>query len=988
MAGRSLPCKRYTDTTYTMSQNFEIDGHSRRFQLAVLTAAVFIVLTAFVAVSAVDGNAGGYGLGGDGGLSGNGDGTTAETGSQNGSPNSGVQDTNGSVGSGSNEWSPGESSPEGLREMLDATNQETTFPTLTGGAAVEDQLSVNSHRSFVDETHFTVGSDQPGAEFWRVNTRDTFSGNGFVDGDTPPPSDLETISDDHPTGGGFETDRLILQQNASQIPVAGQPVAVSIESGVNPDEYAFKHDQGEIIVTNGNGNYSVLPDGVDIRVTTLQVGEGSTGDDGSESQYTTISGGLDPLIAEQSETIVEDSGASTREEKAEAITSHLRSEYDYNASQGTVHSGQGALVEFLHGESGSGGSEQFATAAAVMLRSEDVPTRVVTGYHESAPGSDEGETTLGSMDQHTWVEVYNGDGEWVPYDPTPIGRDDARQAVRNGDESAFDYGVQPSVLDAWENQNTTVLPEAGNQTSNPGFNNNSDIPEPPYNISLAPDPTPGSKVTVTVTKNGGEISGAIIEFNGETVGQTSGDGTLTATVPYTSSLTVTARQPAEASNDVRTAHSPKFFAGAGGTPPGSLAAQDQSETNQSASSRSYDIPTDISVTSNNLRIPGDNITTSVQINGQPVPDVDVFVNGEPVGTTGENGRITFRIPNSTALGESVAVRIERDELVSETTVPLAEPKVQIDPGIVAMPGTDAEVTVIATNGDQEETLSNQTVAIVDGSGDPVLGQREVTTGADGAVTITLPLSNSVVASAPGYGSDVESSLNGLYYNLGALLLAGVLSIGVVVFGISRSGTRIRRIKQRLLAGVLRIASVVHVAAARIYGVWRAVKAKVAWFGKRAWIRIRTLDASGLWIVPARVGKRAIAFLKGIPAGLRAFFTLNNLRGETSRNAVGKHAMKGGNSADALPRGYAHIRKCWRWLVRTVIGRSGKTTQTTVEIEGSAVAAGLPKGPVSRLRKTFQRTEYGFSDPDGDVDEAEAAVDELRGELDGIEEGNE
>jgi hypothetical protein len=68
----------------------------------------------------------------------------------------------------------------------------------------------------------------------------------------------------------------------------------------------------------------------------------------------------------------------------------------------------------------------------------------------------------------------------------------------------------------------------------------------------------------------------------------------------------------------------------------------------------------------------------------------------------------------------------------------------------------------------------------------------------------------------------------------------------------------------------------------------------------------------------------------------------------------------------------------------VIGRTGRNTQTTVEIGEKAINHGFPSGPVTRLRVAFQEIEYGNRDPDSRVDEAEGAVEDLRSSADNSE----
>lgn len=75
-----------------------------------------------------------------------------------------------------------------------------------------------------------------------------------------------------------------------------------------------------------------------------------------------------------------------------------------------------ALVDFLSNKQGY--CEQYASAMAIMLRSLNIPTRVVVGFTQGIRQSD-GSYLITSHDAHAWVEVKFQDNGWVRFDPTP-----------------------------------------------------------------------------------------------------------------------------------------------------------------------------------------------------------------------------------------------------------------------------------------------------------------------------------------------------------------------------------------------------------------------------------------------------------------------------------------------------------------------------------------------------------------------------------------
>jgi hypothetical protein len=75
------------------------------------------------------------------------------------------------------------------------------------------------------------------------------------------------------------------------------------------------------------------------------------------------------------------------------------------------------LVDFLFRDR-AGYCQQFAGAAALLLRIDGVPTRVVSGF---ATGVQTGAAryTVRDLDAHEWIEVYFPGYGWVPFNPTP-----------------------------------------------------------------------------------------------------------------------------------------------------------------------------------------------------------------------------------------------------------------------------------------------------------------------------------------------------------------------------------------------------------------------------------------------------------------------------------------------------------------------------------------------------------------------------------------
>lgn len=99
-----------------------------------------------------------------------------------------------------------------------------------------------------------------------------------------------------------------------------------------------------------------------------------------------------------------------------AVVDHFHEGFDY-ARKPPAGRGIAALEELLDARRGY--CLQFAGAAALMLRSQRIPTRVVQGFLASEWSAVAGRYDVYPPDVHAWIEVYFQGVGWVRFDPTP-----------------------------------------------------------------------------------------------------------------------------------------------------------------------------------------------------------------------------------------------------------------------------------------------------------------------------------------------------------------------------------------------------------------------------------------------------------------------------------------------------------------------------------------------------------------------------------------
>lgn len=134
-----------------------------------------------------------------------------------------------------------------------------------------------------------------------------------------------------------------------------------------------------------------------------------------ERNYLQLPRDLDGRIAVLAAQLV--AGADNRYDAAAMIESHLRSEFGYTLEQKA--GGSQPLADFLFNIR-EGHCEYFATAMAIMLRTQGIATRVVNGFQQGEYNETADIYVVRQREAHSWVEVYfPGADSWVAFDPTP-----------------------------------------------------------------------------------------------------------------------------------------------------------------------------------------------------------------------------------------------------------------------------------------------------------------------------------------------------------------------------------------------------------------------------------------------------------------------------------------------------------------------------------------------------------------------------------------
>lgn len=124
---------------------------------------------------------------------------------------------------------------------------------------------------------------------------------------------------------------------------------------------------------------------------------------------------FDNRIAELASDVTANS--KNRYDKAVAIESYLKNTYGYSLDMKA--GGDEPVADFLFNVK-KGHCEYFATAMAMMLRTQGIATRIVNGFHTGEYNDSAGMYIVRQRHAHAWVEVFfPKENAWVPFDPTP-----------------------------------------------------------------------------------------------------------------------------------------------------------------------------------------------------------------------------------------------------------------------------------------------------------------------------------------------------------------------------------------------------------------------------------------------------------------------------------------------------------------------------------------------------------------------------------------
>jgi hypothetical protein len=270
------------------------------------------------------------------------------------------------------------------------------------------------------------GEKGPGV-LMRGNSLSDFDGKNWIN----PPHDVQALNN---MGGSFDLRRYAReelrlaegeQHHIVKYRVMLEPIGTNVVFTIPSPDYLFgpfrelTGDRSQTFLNTDKDRPTTNYSGIsDLSQPTLQDLELAKGDYPAEVQrrYMKLPDTLDPRIADLAHEIT--AKVRTPIEKAAAIQAYL-SKYRYTLELPSQR--QMDPVAFFLFERKAGHCEYFASAMAVLLREEGIPSRIVNGFRGGEWNELTGNFIVRAKDAHSWVEVYFPGVGWYAFDPTPQG---------------------------------------------------------------------------------------------------------------------------------------------------------------------------------------------------------------------------------------------------------------------------------------------------------------------------------------------------------------------------------------------------------------------------------------------------------------------------------------------------------------------------------------------------------------------------------------
>lgn len=798
-----------------------------------------------------------------------------------------------------------------------------------------------THLADVDEEIVHFQADTPEQTYWRLDAYSEYDQGTWEHAGSPVSGPWGDPWTDENATEEIEQS-VLLHRPAEGIPGAPHPTTMRIDGEVPSGLESTR--EGGLIHADGveqGTRYQVNSIRIDTEADTLREissENGSVTSEGSSSltddaislpweTHTDEPEELPDRVTELTDNITADT--DNWYDAATAIESWIKENHEYTVE--AAHEPGEDPVDYFLFEMDAAYCQYAASAMAVMLQTQDIPARYTVGY---SPGEYIGDGTyeITSQDAHAWVEVYFPEYGWQKFDPTPSGEVPAEWGQPDNDSDPIDPTPAPPN----------------------GSNDN-------YEVLFSDTfPEPGDTVTVTVTQNGSPSDDRPVQIidnvNNETF-WTDENGEFEYPVPITDSITIQVLEDGtlddEYTGEADSSVDPGEITGLDSTPdePGTSIddlADPAYEENRAINASLSIVP------GSDPMVAGGQTQLTALFNNEPVSGVNITVDGDTVGSTNEDGELTYTAPADVDGNLTIAGTIGAISSTEEITAgPIV---IETDHQFwIPLPGMETTVSA---------TVSGESAA-----GGTLTQDGEVVgmLGPDGTATTELPISDTGMFAVEYGGQEQEYRTDGMYLNAG--IAGGVVTVALVLFGglLRRYWDALGQMADRTASGIeqgiSRFLSLTAMMTGRLMNRIPGTDSLAS--------QTRDFRQLGSQIIRVANPVELLAWIVGAVMG-----TLDERFG-SSRQTV-DDGMIVTPTTERSARGTVNrtIRSAWQTFLR-VVGVDRPETKTPSEIAQTAIESGLPEAPVRRLTETFRAAEYGGESNEQQAKQATEVVNQLK-----------
>ncbi|MFN2189261.1 MAG: transglutaminase-like domain-containing protein [Candidatus Promineifilaceae bacterium] len=295
--------------------------------------------------------------------------------------------------------------------------------------------------------------------YWKAVAYDTYEDGSWTISDAD--QTLHLPDEGYLNGPEYALREEVEQTVINYIPNAGTIYAAPDISGSNRQIFVTRSQAGDdkddihmvqsrFVMKQGDrykttSNYSVA-DASSLRNASEEYPEWIT------SRYLQMPDSITPETIELAAELTD--GMDNAFDKAVSIRDYLRENIAYN-DQIDAPPDAGEPIHYVLFELQEAYCNYYASAMIMMLRSQGVPSRFVSGYAQGTWVEEASTYRIRSLDSHSWAEVFFPEYGWIPFEPTaalPVG-ERPETAGNPGDAFNLNDPVEPAERQPFDERN-------------------------------------------------------------------------------------------------------------------------------------------------------------------------------------------------------------------------------------------------------------------------------------------------------------------------------------------------------------------------------------------------------------------------------------------------------------------------------------------------------------------------------------------------------